>query len=402
MENCLYSIGEEIPLNIIPKQMYAYTIRPDFHGEPITAFKEEIIDVPELNSNEVLIQIKAVGINYNGVWAALGKPKSPMQMHGKKFHIAGSDASGIVHKIGSSVDKNSLSYKEGDHVIIHCGQYCGNCPECRGGDPMLCPSQKIWGYETPFGSFAQFSSVKPYQVLLKPSHLSWGEASSYMLTLATVWRMLYGHPPHTLKPSQNILILGGAGGIGTMAIQIVKNANANAIVVVSSKERGEYCLKLGAKAYINRKEFDCWGKIDKVGTKEYTDYLLKVRKLRKKIWEVTGKNRDPDIVIEHSGEETFPVSCYIVKKGGMVIYCGATSGFNLTLDAAYGWMHQKRVQGSHFASTLEAFAANEEVKQKKINPVLENIYKWNQLPYVHQLMHTNTHPPGNMAVILEN
>ena len=395
------SQDQKLTLGVVPEKMRAYVIDCKEHGEPIDSFKERLVDVPKLGPNDVLIRVKAAGVNYNGVWAAMGKPLSPSLFHGKDFHIAGSDAAGIVWKIGEAVDRGSLSFKEGDEVIIHCGQYCGNCRQCNGGNPMLCPHQKIWGYETPYGSFADFTIVRPYQVLSKPAHLSWAEASSYMLVLGTVWRMLYGHPPHVLKPSQNILVWGGAGGLGSMAIQVINNAKANAIAVVSSEERGKFCLEIGAKAYINRNNFNCWGVMPKVGTEEYLAYLAQAKKFRKAIWAVIGVGNDLDMVIEHVGEQTFPLSCYLVKNGGMVVYCGATTGFNLTMDAAYGWMHQKRIQGSHFASTLEAFEANEAVKAGWVKPTLSRAFKWKELPMAHQLMMENKNPSGCMAVVLD-
>lgn len=400
MNKLLYDIKADIPPYVVPKKMYAYVIRPERHGNPISAFQQEVIDVPEVEANEVLIKVCAAGINYNGVWAALGKPYSPTSYHGKNFHIAGSDASGIVWKIGSAVNKNVLSYTEGDAVVLHCGQSCGMCDQCNGGDPTLCLHQKIWGYETPFGSFAQFTVVKPYQILPKPRHLNWAESAGYILVLATSWRMLYGHYPHVLKPFQNVLVWGGAGGLGMMAIQIIKNAGANAIAIVSSEERGKFCLELGAKGYINRNQFDCWRTMPQVGTQGYTDYLAQVRKLRKAIWGITGASNDVDIVFEHVGEKTFPASCYLVKKGGMVVYCGATSGFNLSMDASYGWMHQKRIQGSHFANFREVFEANKAVCLEKIRPILGKVFSWEDLPYAHKLMQENSLPPGLSVVQL--
>ena len=117
-------------------------------------------------------------------------------MHKNPFHIAGSDAAGVVWAIGSKVRR----WKVGDEVIVHCNQDDGDDEDCNGGDPMLSPSQRIWGYETPDGSFAQFCRVQSRQLMPKPAHLPWEEAACYTLTLATAYRMLFGHPPHTMKP----------------------------------------------------------------------------------------------------------------------------------------------------------------------------------------------------------
>jgi crotonyl-CoA carboxylase/reductase len=172
---------------------------------------------------------------------------------------------------------------------------------------MLCRQQMIWGYETADGAFGQFTRVQAQQLVPKPKNLTWEQAGCYMLVLATAFRMLYGHPPHTLQPAMNVLVWGGAGGLGSMAIQLIKAAGANAIAVVSSEERGKWCLDIGAKAYINRTQFDCWGPLPSTREREaYKQYLRRVQQFGKAIWEITGKNVDPDLVFEHPGEQTFP------------------------------------------------------------------------------------------------
>ncbi len=101
----LYELGEIPPLGHVPKQMYAWAIRRERHGEPEKSFQQEVVDVPTLDSHEVLIMVMAAGVNYNGVWAGLGKPISPFDYHKAEYHIAGSDASGIVWAVGSKVTR---------------------------------------------------------------------------------------------------------------------------------------------------------------------------------------------------------------------------------------------------------------------------------------------------------
>lgn len=388
-----YELGEIPPLGQVPAQMYAMAIRRERHGEPLEAFAKEVVATPEPGPDEVLVYVMSAGVNYNGVWAALGQPLSPMDIHKQEYHVAGSDAAGVIWKVGSAVRR----FKVGDEVIVHCNQTCGQCHNCNGGEPMLCRDQRIWGYETTDGSFAQFARVQAQQILPKPKHLSWEEAGCYMLVYATAWRMLYGHSPHTLKPAMNVLVWGGSGGLGTMAIQICKAAGANAIAVVSTKEKGEYCLGLGAKAYLNRKEFDCWGPLPDPKSPDYRDYIKRVRKFGKAIWAVTG-GVDVDIVFEHPGEMTFPVSCFLVRRGGMVVFCAGTTGYNLTFDARYVWMRQKRIQGSHFASKYEADEANHLVMDEKVHTGLSRIFSFEETADAHDLMMKNSHPPGNMVV----
>lgn len=129
----LYEIGEVPPLGHVPEKMYAWAIRRERHGNPDTAMQLEVVETPKLDSHEVLVYVMAAGVNYNGVWAALGKPISVFDVHGEDYHIAGSDASGIVWAVGDKVKRWHI----GDEVVVHCNQDDGDDEECNGGDPMF-------------------------------------------------------------------------------------------------------------------------------------------------------------------------------------------------------------------------------------------------------------------------
>ena len=366
----LYEIGEIPPLGHVPKQMYAWAIRQDREGEPEQAMQQEVLPVWELDSHEVLVFVMAAGVNYNGVWAGLGIPVSMFNVHKNDFHIAGSDASGIVWAVGDKVKR----WKVGDEVVIHCNQDDGDDEHCNGGDPMFSPSQRIWGYETPDGSFAQFARVQAQQLMARPKHLSWEDAACYTLTLATAYRMLFGHRPHTLKPGQNVLVWGASGGLGSFAIQLINTAGANAIGIISDESKREFVMGLGAKGVINRKDFNCWGEMPTVNSDEYKQWFGEVRKFGKAIWDITGKGNNVDMVFEHPGQATMPVSVFVVKRGGMVVICAGTTGYNLTMDARYLWMHQKRVQGSHFANLQQASNANQLMIERRIDPCMSEVF----------------------------
>jgi crotonyl-CoA carboxylase/reductase len=325
----------------------------------------------------------------------LGEPLSPMDVHKATFHVAGSDASGVVWAVGSKVKR----WKVGDEVVVHCNQDDGDDEECNGGDPMFSSSQRIWGYETPDGSFAQFCRVQDRQLMTRPKHLSWEESASYTLTLATAYRMLFGHEPHRLKPGDNVLVWGASGGLGVFGVQLCAAAGANAIGVISDESKREYVMSLGAKGVVNRKDFSCWGQLPKVNSPEHAAYMAGARKFGKAIWDVTGK-RDVDTVFEHPGEQTFPVSCFVVKRGGMVVFCAGTTGYNLTFDARFVWMRQKRIQGSHFANLKQASAANKFVIERRIDPCMSEVFAWSEIPVAHTKMWKNLHAPGNMAVLV--
>ncbi|MDE2675356.1 MAG: crotonyl-CoA carboxylase/reductase [Paracoccaceae bacterium] len=392
----LYQMGEIPPLGHVPKSMHAWVIRRERQGVPVDAMKVEVVDVPKIDSHEVLVLVMAAGVNYNGVWAGLGTPISMFDVHKAEYHIAGSDASGIVWAVGDKVRR----WKVGDEVVIHCNQDDGDDEECNGGDPMFSASQRIWGYETPDGSFAQFTRVQSQQLMKRPQHLTWEESACYTLTLATAYRMLFGHRPHILRPGQNVLVWGASGGLGSYAIQLINTAGANAIGIISDESKRDFVLDLGAKGVINRKDFNCWGQLPKVNSLEYKEWFSEARKFGKAIWDITGKGKNVDIVFEHPGQATFPISTFVVKRGGMVVICAGTSGYNLTMDARYVWMHQKRIQGSHFANLKQASQANQLVLEKRIDPCMSEVFGWDQIPDAHMKMYHNEHKPGNMAVMV--
>ena len=393
----LYAMGEIPPLGHVPPRMHAWVIRRERHGQPDTALQPEVVDVPEIDSHEVLVLVMAAGVNYNGVWACLGEPMSVFDVHKAPHAIIGSDAAGIVWAVGDKVTR----WKVGDEVVIHCNQDDGDDEECNGGDPMYSPSQRIWGYETEDGSFAQFTRVQSQQLMARPRHLTWEESACYTHTLATAYRMLFGHEPHDLKPGQNVLVWGASGGLGSYAIQLINTAGANAIGVISDEDKREFVMGLGAKGVINRKDFDCWGAMPRVGTSEYKDWFAEARKFGKAIWEITGKGVNVDMVFEHPGEATFPVSTFVVKRGGMVVICAGTTGFNCTFDVRHMWSHQKRLQGSHFAHLKQASAANNLMLERRLDPCMSEVFPWADLPLAHMKMLRNEHKPGNMAVLVQ-
>ena len=391
----LFEIGEIPPLGQVPARMYAWAIRRERQGPPESSMQIEVVPTWSIADDEVLVLVMAAGVNYNGIWAALGKPISVFDVHRSLFHIAGSDASGIVWAVGAKVRR----WKVGDEVIVHCNQDDGDDEDCNGGDPLLSPSQRIWGYETPDGSFAQFCRVQSRQLMTKPKHLTWEESACYTLTLATAYRMLFGHAPHTLKPGDNVLVWGGSGGLGVFGVQLAAASGANAIGVISDESKRDYVIALGAKGVINRKDFRCWGRLPEVNSADYDVWVKEARRFGKAVWDITGK-RDVDIVFEHPGEQTFPVSTLVVKRGGMVVFCAGTTGYNITFDARYVWMRQKRIQGSHFAHLKQASAANQFVLDRRIDPCMSEVFAWEQIPQAHMKMWKNQHPPGNMAVLV--
>ena len=378
---------------VLPESMKAWVIREERHGEPMKAFQIEDMPIPDIGATEVLVLVMAAGVNYNNVWAALGRPVKVSQLHKDvDHHIGGSDASGIVWKVGREVKR----WKVGDEVVIHCNQSCGQCPECNGLDPLACSQQKIWGYETSWGSFAQFTKVQSQQLLPKPKHLTWEESASYALVYLTAYRMLIDKCE--MKAGDNVLVWGAAGGLGCFAIQLCRLAGANAIGIVSSDAKKKLVMELGAVGAVNRKEFDFARRSNETPEQEKTR-ISETRRLGKVLREM-WKGSDADIVFEHVGQETFPASVLLAKTFGKIVTCGATSGFNLDFDVRYLWMRQKTILGSHFCNAYEANRANQLIVEKKIQPVLGKVFPFEGCAEAHQVMYENKHS-GNMVVLVQ-
>ena len=399
----IYELGEMPPLGTVPEEMYAQLIRQDRFGEPLKGFKVERVPVPELRPDDVLVYVMAAGINYNNVWASLGSPVDVIKAREREgdktgFHIGGSDASGIVYAVGSDV----TNVKVGDRVVVHCGTWDRNDPVLKqGGDPMYGASFRIWGYETNWGSFAQFTRVQAHQCLPKPKHLTWEASAAYMLVGATAYRMLMGWAPHTVEKDDVVLVWGGAGGLGSQAIQIAAARGAIPVAVISGEEKHDFCVKLGAKGTINRKKFDHWGMMPHWKDNDaYNKWLKGARAFGSAIWDVVGSRKSPRIVFEHPGEDTVPTSVLVCDTGGMVVICAGTTGYNAVADLRYLWMRQKRLQGSHFANDEQSAALNDMVIKKQVDPCLSEVGGFEDIPRVHQAMYENRHPHGNMACLV--
>jgi crotonyl-CoA carboxylase/reductase len=399
----IYAIGEIPEPGEVPQRMHAQLIRPERFGEPKDAFQLEEVPVPEIGPREVLVYVMAAGVNYNNVWAALGIPIDVIGIRNKKgeperFHIGGSDASGIVWKVGSEV----TNVKVGDEVVTHCGWWDHDDPHIKAGkDPMLAPSQLIWGYETNWGSFAQFTKVQDHMCLPKPARLSWEESAAYMLVGATAYRMLHGWAGNEVEEGDPVLIWGGAGGLGSMAIQIVKAAGGKPVAVVGGKDKFDFCKELGAVGVLDRKDFDHWGMLPHWKDEQaFGQWLGGAKKFGKAFWEVLGERRAPRIVFEHPGETTIPTSIFLCDTGGMVVICAGTTGYNATLDLRYHWMRQKRLQGSHFANDEQCKGINDLVAEGKVDPCLSRVFDFGETGACHQLMRENKHPNGNMSILV--
>ena len=307
------------------------------HGGVEKLQYKEIPD-PKVGPNEVLFKIRAAGCNYNDIWARRGLPGMEIIMP----HVSGSDASGEVVEIGSEV----TSVKPGDDVMVHPGISCRSCEACTSGQEFFCRRYRIWGFQTgPLdGADAEYGKLPEANLIPKPANISYQEAATLPLILMTVWRMLVTRA--RIQAGDFVLIWGGAGGLGSMAIQVCNLFGARGIAVVGSDEKVEYAKNLGAYDTINRK----------------------TQKVRDEVRRITNR-AGVDIVFEHTGEQTWKDSVGALKRGGSLVTCGATSGFIGQTDIRFLWNKQMNFYGSHMASKGEFLQGMKFVETGEIKPL---------------------------------
>jgi crotonyl-CoA carboxylase/reductase len=402
MTNDLFDIGEMPEIGTVPARMHAQLVRAERFGEPRDSIKDEVIDVPEIGPNEALVMVMAAGVNFNNVWAARGVPVDVTKTQARwgeptDFHIVGSDAAGVVYSVGGDVTNVNV----GDRVVVHAGQWDVDDPWVMAGkDPGLAASFRVWGYDTCWGSFAQFTKVQAHQCLPKAEHLTWEEAAAPTLTGGTAYRMLHGWPPNTVSEGDVVLVWGGSGGLGSMAIQLVTLAGGRAVAVVSSDEKGEYCKRLGAVGYVDRTRFSHWGVPPAWNDPAWKEWFEGAKAFGKAVWEALGERTSPRIVFEHPAQDTIPTSNFVCDRGGMVVICAGTTGYDTMIDVRYLWYLQKRYQGSHLFNDEQAAAFNDLVRDGKVSTTLGATYAYDETGAVHQMMGGGELPEGNVAVLV--
>ena len=357
------------------------------------------VPTPELAPDEVYLAVMASSINFNTVWGSIFEPIStfgPMarlaresawaERHDQPYQVVGSDAAGVVIKVGTAV----RNWKPGDRVTVHCNHVDDQDPSAHD-DSMMAANQRIWGYETNFGGLADMCVVKANQLMPKPAHLTWEEAAVSALCNSTSYRMLVGRNGAQMKQGDVVLIWGATGGIGAYATQYVLNGGGIPVCVVSSPEKADILRKMGVEHIIDRSaaNYQFW-------KDERTHDETEWRRLGKDIRDLCGE--DPDIVFEHPGRSTFGASMYVTKRGGTVVTCAATSGFMMEFDNRHFWMRLKKLVGSHFANYKEAFEANRLIGKGMVHPVMSQVFPLVQTGEAAFQVHHNMHE-GKIAVL---
>jgi crotonyl-CoA reductase len=352
------------------------------------------IPTPEPAPDEVLIAVMASALNYNTVWSArfepipgfvfldfLGKTGGWNERHNQDYQVLGSDAAGIIVRTGSNVTR----WKVGESVVVHTGW--GDLEEgVNHHDIVQSTETRAWGFETNYGGLAHYSVVKSAQLMPKPKHLTWEEAACNTLCGMTAYRMLVGENGATFKQGDLVFIWGAAGGLGSYAVQLVKNGGGIAIGVVNSQAKQELLEELDCDLIIRRDQMDLEG--------------LEPRKFGKAFREIIRAEfgEDPHVIFEHVGEKTFWASVYLARNGGKIVTCGSSTGYEHKFDNRYLWMKTKRIIGSHGATVQEGKEFTRLVALGHVQPALSKVIALDDVAQGAHELDANTHV-GKIGVL---
>lgn len=321
------------------------------HGGPEVLNFTDVPD-PNIKSHEVLIEVRACALNHLDVWVRQGLPgiKIPLP------HILGNDVAGVVREAGELV----TWIKARDEVMVQPGVSCGHCAECLAGRDNMCEEYDMIGYRRD-GGYAELVAVPGVNVIAKPQQLSWPEAASLPLVTLTAWHMLVTRA--NVQAREDVLVHAAGSGVGSVGIQIAKLRGARVIATASSDEKLQKARDLGADETVN-----------------YTnnDWPKEVRRL-------TG-GRGVDVVFEHTGAATWPGSILSLKRGGRLVTCGATSGFDARTDLRHVFYRHLTILGSMMGSKADLLAAMKFIESGQIRAVVDRALPLAEARKAHELM----------------
>ncbi|HEV8201365.1 MAG TPA: zinc-binding dehydrogenase [Candidatus Polarisedimenticolia bacterium] len=321
------------------------------HGGP------EVLEIatrprPVPGAGEVLLQVMAAGVNHLDTFVRRGMPgiTLPLPM------IPGSDAAGVVAAAGPGV----TGVKEGDRVFVSPGFSCERCRACLSGQEPLCRFYGLLG-EHRDGTQAEFVVLRASQALPLPDSIPFEEAAAFPLVFLTAWHMLVFRAG--IRPGEDVLIHAGGSGVGTAAIQIAKLHGARVLTTVGGAEKAAKARALGADEVIDHRT---------------TDFLAETRRL-------TGK-RGVDIVVENVGQETWEKSLLALARGGRLVTCGATTGYEAKTDLRHLFFKGLSLLGSTMGNRAELLQIAELVAAGRLRPIVDRVLKFEQAAEAHRLI----------------
>ncbi len=331
-------------------------VRIHKHGG-VEQLQFEEIPKPAIGPNDVLVQVKATSINHLDLWVRQGLPgvKFPLPL------IPGVDAAGVVSELGEAVRHVQI----GDRVVVVQGISCGHCKQCLNGDDNLCKEYRLIG-EHRDGADAEYISIPGRNILKLPDAVSFEAAAASALVFLTAWHMLVNKAK--VQPGEDVLVIGASSGVGSAGLQIAKMVGARVIATTSSDVKAVKLRELGADEVINYKTHQV---------------LDAVRKL-------TGK-KGVEVVFDHVGASVWEESIKAMVKGGRLVTCGATSGYEATTDLRYIFYKQLQILGSTMGRKGDLITILSLIERGVLKPVIDRVMPLADVRLAHQLVEDGAH-----------
>lgn len=324
-------------------------VRFHAHGGPEVLRYEDVPD-PKAGPGEIVLRVRAASVNHLDIWMRKGLPgiKIPLP------RVPGADAAGEIVEVGAGVTDR----KVGERVLLDPGKCCRECEFCLGGEGSLCAKYSILG-EHENGCYSEHVAVPAWNAIPIPDGLPFETAAAAPLVFLTAWRMLMTRA--RVRPGEEILIHGAGAGVGTAALQIAKRAGARVIVTCGTDEKCEKAKALGADTAINY---------------EREEFVGAVRRL-------TGK-RGVDVVVDYVGKKTWGGSLQVLRRGGRLVTCGATTGYDPVEDIRHIFFRQLEVIGSTMGSRKELLDVLRLVFAGVLKPVIDAVLPLSQAVEAHR------------------
>jgi NADPH:quinone reductase-like Zn-dependent oxidoreductase len=314
------------------------------HGNP-GAFQLVDIPKPAPAPDEVLVQVKACGVNRLDLWAEEAGLPIKLQLP----RILGGEIAGVIAELGEDVDQ----WRLGERVAIQSNLFCGSCEYCLRGDESICLNGSLLGVNRD-GGFADYVTVPERALVHMPPNIDFNASAALTLAGSTAMHMLTNRTE--VRPGDWVLVMAGASGVGTYAIQIAKQLEAQVISTGSTEAKRNFAKSLGA---------------DHVVDSSAPDWPAQVRDLTKK--------RGVDLVIEHVGGEVFEKCFQCLARGGAIVTCGATAGRNVQINLWPLFVKQQSVIGSYGRNRADIEKTLEWAAGGRIRPVVHQTFPLDRL-----------------------
>ncbi len=324
-------------------------IRFHQHGGPEVLKYEDVSD-PVPRKDQVLVRVKAVALNHLDLFVRQGVPGVPLPQ------IPGSDIAGDIAEVGEYI----TDLRPGTRVLVAPMSFCGICERCVCGQQNFCPQFSVLGYRVPGGD-AEYIAVPRVNVLPIPEELTYDEAAAAPLVFVTAWHMLVGRAK--IQPGQTVLILGASSGVGSIAIQIAKLFNCRVIATAGSESKLDGARELGADFTIDHYK----------------------QKISEEVKKITAK-QGVDVVFEHVGQATWLESVRSLKPGGTLVTCGATSGFEGSIDLRVLFTRQLNLLGSFMGNMGEFHEVMKHLFAGRLKPVVDKSFPLRDAAAAHEYL----------------